>query len=67
MMPCVGFSETLNLGNTISDVGLPPRRLGMYPVKGHHGVRIQAVSYTHLDVYKRQPITWIKEIQTILR
>ena len=41
MMPCVGFSETLNLGNTISDVGLPPRRLGMNPVKGYHGVRVQ--------------------------
>ena len=26
-----------------------------------------AVSYTHLDVYKRQPITWIEEIQTLLR
>ena len=41
VMPCVGFSKTLNLGNTISDVGLPPGRLGMNPVKGHHGVRIQ--------------------------
>ena len=41
VMPCVGFRKTLNLGNTISDVSFPPRRLGMNPVKGHHGVRIQ--------------------------
>ena len=41
MMPSVAFSETLNLGNTISDVGLPPRRLSMNPIKRYHGIGVE--------------------------
>ena len=42
--------------------GIPPKRIRMNPF----GIDIVAVSYTHLDVYKRQAILFVRRPSVII-